>query len=176
MRHERSVSWWRALWADDYHRSGAPCDVTIGVAQETAPALSAISVSKMESTNIHEVKLKMSCYNRDSDRAVGVCCHDAFGLGRTERQIPRPFGRRIRLPVSQAPSCIVKTNPSRTVLNPLNTTMTLARFHTGRHIAVLTKDGSIEYIIWKVHLPLYGNCELSASMHSTPTQKAHDAL
>ena len=66
----------------------------------------------VEITNIHGVKLKMSCHNRDSDRSVGVCCPNALGLVWTVRQI--------WLPVSHAPSCIGTTNPSRTGLNPLN--------------------------------------------------------
>ena len=57
----------------------------------------------------------------------------------------------------------------------VNTAMTLARFHAACHIAVWTKAASIEYIIWEVRLPLYGNCELSASMHYTPMHKANDA-
>ena len=68
---------------------------------------------------IHGVKLKMSCYNRDQDRSVGVCCHNALGLVRRVRQIPRPIGLRIWLPVSHAPSSIVTTTPSTTGLNPL---------------------------------------------------------
>ena len=31
----------------------------------------------------------MSCYNRDYDRSVEVCCPNALGLVRTVRQIPR---------------------------------------------------------------------------------------
>ena len=40
----------------------------------------------MEITNIHGVKLKMSCFNRDEDRSVGVCCPNALRLVRTGRQ------------------------------------------------------------------------------------------
>ena len=65
----------------------------------------------------------MSCYNRDLDRSVGVCCHNALGLVRTVRLIPRANALGIWLPVSHAPSCIVTTNPSRTGLNPLNHTI-----------------------------------------------------
>ena len=75
-------------------------------------------------TNIHGVKLKMSCYIRDLDRSVGVCCPNALGLVRTVRQIPRAIALGIWLPVSHAPSCIGTTNPSRTGLNPLINTRT----------------------------------------------------
>ena len=44
----------------------------MGVARETALALSNIFVFQMENTNIHEVKLKMSCYNRDYMHS-GLC-------------------------------------------------------------------------------------------------------
>ena len=40
----------------------------------------------VEITNIQGVKLKMSCYNRDWDRSVGVCCPSALGLVRTAQQ------------------------------------------------------------------------------------------
>ena len=39
--------------------------VIMGVARQTALVSSTIFASEMENTNIHEVKLKMSCYNRD---------------------------------------------------------------------------------------------------------------
>ena len=61
----------------------------MGVARETALASSTIIVFEVENTNIHGVKLKTSCYNRDLDRSVGVCCHNALGLVRTVRYIPR---------------------------------------------------------------------------------------
>ena len=89
------------------------------IARETALASSTIIVFEVEITNIHRAKLKTSCYNRDQDRSVGVCCHNALGLVRTVRQIPRANALGIWLPVSHAPSCIVTTNPSRTGLNPL---------------------------------------------------------
>ena len=65
---------------------GATRDVTMGVARETALASSTIFLFYMENTDIHELKLKTSCYNRDWDRSVGVCCHNALGLVRTVRQ------------------------------------------------------------------------------------------
>ena len=73
----------------------------------------------VEITNIHGVKLKMSCYNHDQDWSVRVCCPNALGLVRTVRQIPRANVLRIWLLASHAPSCIGTTNPSRTGLNPL---------------------------------------------------------
>ena len=73
----------------------------------------------VEITNIHVVKLKISCYNRDLDRSVWVCCPNALGLVRTVRQIARANALGIWLPVSHAPLCI-GTNPSKTGRNPLN--------------------------------------------------------
>ena len=61
----------------------------MGVVRETDLASSTIFVFQVANTNIHGTKLKMSCYNRDSDRSVGVCSHNALGLMRTVRQIPR---------------------------------------------------------------------------------------
>ena len=69
--------------------------------------------------NIQGMKLKMSCYNLDYDRSVGVCCPNALGLVRTVRQIPWANALGIWLPVSHVPSCIGTTNPSRTRLNRL---------------------------------------------------------
>ena len=66
------------------------------------------------------MKLKMSCYNHDQNQSVRVCCPNAHGLVRTVRQIPRPIGLGIWLPVSHAPSCIGTKKPPRTGLNPLN--------------------------------------------------------
>ena len=43
----------------------------------------------VEIINIHSVKLKMSCNNRDYSQSVRVCCHNALGLVRTVHQIPR---------------------------------------------------------------------------------------
>ena len=43
-RHEHSVPCRRALWGDNSRRQGAPRDVTMGVARETALASSTIIV------------------------------------------------------------------------------------------------------------------------------------
>ena len=40
-------------------------DVTMEIARETALASSTIFVIQVENTNIHEVKLETSCYNRN---------------------------------------------------------------------------------------------------------------
>ena len=63
--------------------------------------------------NIHELKLKMSCYNCDQDRFIGVCCHNAHGIVRTVRPIPRPIDLGISLSVLHAPSSIVVTHLSK---------------------------------------------------------------
>ena len=73
----------------------------------------------MENTNIHEVKLKMSCYNRHLSWSVGVCCHNALRLVQTVHQIARPVSLRIWLPVSHTPSCIGATTRFITGLNLL---------------------------------------------------------
>ena len=57
---------------------GTTC-VILREACETAFALGTIFVSL---SDIHEVKLKMSYCNRDYDRSVGGCCHNALGLVR----------------------------------------------------------------------------------------------
>ena len=54
--------------------------------------------------NIHGVQLKMSCYNR-------ACANSTSN--------PSGYALGIWLLVSHAPSCIGRTNPSRTGLNPL---------------------------------------------------------
>ena len=74
----------------------------------------------MEITNIHRVKLKMSCYNCDYDWSVGVCCYNALGLVRTVHQSLWAKAFRIWLLVLHPPLCIVTRNPSRTGLNPLD--------------------------------------------------------
>ena len=69
----------------------------------------------MENTNIHQVKLKISCYNRDSNWFVRVCCHNAVGLVLTVQQIPRPNGLGISLSVSHTPPWLWEQTPSETV-------------------------------------------------------------
>ena len=61
----------------------------------------------------------MSCYNRDLNWSVGVCCHNALGLVQIVHQIARPVSLRIWLPVSHTPSCIGATTRLITSLNPL---------------------------------------------------------
>ena len=50
---------------------------------------------------------------------IGSCCDNALGLLQAIRPIPQPNGHGRRLPVSQAPSCIVTKNFLRTGRNPI---------------------------------------------------------
>ena len=74
----------------------------------------------MEITNIHGVKLKMSCYNRDKDRFWRGLLSQCTRACANSMSNPSGYTLGIWLPVSHAPSCIGTTNPSRTGLNPLN--------------------------------------------------------
>ena len=103
--------------------SGAPRDITMGVACEMDLNSSTKFIFWIENTNVQEVKLKMSCYNRDQDWSVGVYCRNTLRLVWTVRQIPRHISHGIWLLVSHMPSCIVTTNPSRISLNPLSNFM-----------------------------------------------------
>ena len=71
---------------------------------------------------------------------------------RTVRQIPRTIGLRISLPVSDAPSCIGTTNPSRT--NKLNV-MTLIFFPSVVFLIMLISNIPTEFLqtVWLQLIP-----------------------
>ena len=71
----------------------------------------------VEVTNIHKVKLKMSCYNCDLDRSVRVCSQYTQVCANS-MSTPRANALGIWLPVSHTPSFIGTTNPFRTGLIP----------------------------------------------------------
>ena len=71
-----------------------------------------------EITSIQGVKLKMSCYNCDEDRSVGVCCPNALGLVRTVRQIPRATPSGFDFLFRTRPRALGQQTPPEPVLIP----------------------------------------------------------
>ena len=65
-------------------------------------------------------KLIKSYYNPDYHWSSRVCFQNALGYVRTIRLNPRPNNPSIGASRPLMPSYIVKANPSRTIINPLN--------------------------------------------------------